>query len=227
MNITILKSVDEAVRATGLTVIIDVFRAFSTEMYIFNQGARYIIPVQTLDEAYALKKNHPEYVLVGERGGIKPEGFDYGNSPTEIQSVDFTDKVVVHTTSNGTKGLLLATGADEVLTGSFINAAAIVKHIKKLNPKTVSLVSTSPNIHEENNEDLMLAYYLRDCLEGKEPSEDDIKQMMKKTTAYSLLFNEVGVPATDFDLCLDFNRMNFVVKQEMKDGQRILIRVEN
>lgn len=211
-------------RASGVAVIIDVFRAFSTEMYIFNQGARYIIPVQTLDEAYALKKEYPDYLLIGERGGVKPEGFDYGNSPTEIQSVDFTNKVIVHTTSNGTKGLLLATGADEVLTGSFINAAAIVKHIKKLNPKNISLVSTSPNIHEENNEDVMLAYYLRDCLEGKEPSEDDIKQMMKKTAAYSLLFDEVGVPATDFDLCLDFNRMNFVVRQEIREGRKVLVK---
>lgn len=70
---------------------------------MFHNGAKYIILAQTLEEAYALKRAHPEYILAGERGGIKPEGFDFGNSPTEIFDQDFTDKVIVHTTSNGTK----------------------------------------------------------------------------------------------------------------------------
>lgn len=40
---------------------------------------------------------------MGERGGIMPEGFDYGNSPTEIEGIDFSGRTIVHTTSNGTK----------------------------------------------------------------------------------------------------------------------------
>lgn len=226
MKISILKSVDEAVQAKWLAVIIDVFRAFSTEMYIFNNGASCIIPVQTLEEAHELKKQNPDYILLWERAGLIPEGFDYGNSPTDILHEDFTDKVIVHTTSNGTRWLLLSVNATDVLTGSFLNAAAIIKYIQKENIEDISLIATAPSIHDDNNEDLMLAYYIRDCLEDKELKERDIKEMLKQTTAYSYLFDEIWVPATDFDLCLDFNRFDFVIKQEMKDGRKVLVRVD-
>lgn len=225
MKISILKSVDEAVQAKWLAVIIDVFRAFSTEMYIFHNGAKYIIPVQTLEEAYELKKRNPEYILLWERGWLIPEGFDYWNSPTEILNEDFTEKVVVHTTSNWTKWLLLSVNASDVLTWSFLNAAAIIKYIQKENIDDISLISTSHMIQEDNNEDLMLAYYLRDCLEGEETTEESIKEMIKKTSVYSLLFDEIWVPETDFDLCLDFNRFDFVIKQEIRDGKKVLVKV--
>ena len=226
MEITIFNTVEEAVNAKWLTVIIDVFRAFSTECYMFQNGAKYIILAQTLDEAYALKNEHPEYILAGERWGLKPEWFDFGNSPTEILNKDFTDKVVVHTTSNGTKWMLLATQATHLLTGSFVNAEAIIRYIKQTQPEYVSLVSTSPSKDEAENEDLMLAYYLRDCLEGKTVLELQIRDMLTKTSAYQYLFNEIGVPVTDFDLCLDFNRFNFVIRQEMIDGKNVLVRVD-
>jgi 2-phosphosulfolactate phosphatase len=64
MQINIIKSVEDAIQAKGLTVIIDVFRAFSVEAYLFHNGAKYIIPVQTLEEAYKLKKEHPDYILI-------------------------------------------------------------------------------------------------------------------------------------------------------------------
>lgn len=106
MNISIIRSVEDAREARGLAVVIDVFRAFTTQAYFFDRGAERIIPVLTLDEAHTLKAEHPDYVLAGERGGLKPEGFDLGNSPTEALEIDLSGKTVIHTTSNGTRGLI-------------------------------------------------------------------------------------------------------------------------
>jgi len=223
MQIDILRSVDEANRAKGLTVVIDVFRAFSVEAYVFANGAEKIIPVLNLEEAYKLKEEHPDYILIGERGGIKPEGFDYGNSPTEILHEDFSGKTIVHTTSNGTKGLMNAVHADAILTGSFLTADSTVRYIRDKGFENVSLIATAPD-SVSDNEDILLAYYIRDLLEGKEVSESDIKALMAKTSAYAVLFDEIGVPATDFDLCLDFNRFDFVVKEVDKNEQMYLIR---
>jgi len=223
MQINIFKSVKEASKAKGITVVIDVFRAFSTEVYAFANGCKYIVPVNNLEDAYKLKSENPDYLLIGERGGLKPEGFDFGNSPTEIMNVDFTGKVLVHTTSNGTKGLVNAINADLVLTGSFVNANAIIKYIQKENPNEVSLISTSSD-EDNDNEDVMLAYYIQDCLNGKTPDENNIKEMLTKTMAYKILFTEVGVPASDFEYCLDFNRFDFVIKQEKLDGINVLIK---
>jgi 2-phosphosulfolactate phosphatase len=68
MNIDILHLIDGVRKATGLTVIIDVFRAFSTACYAFAQGATRIIPVGDLDLAYELKEKNPEFLLLGNRG---------------------------------------------------------------------------------------------------------------------------------------------------------------
>lgn len=53
-----------------------------------------------------LKQQNNESLLIGERKGVKIEGFDYGNSLTEIVDKDFSNKVVIHTTTAGTKGLM-------------------------------------------------------------------------------------------------------------------------
>ncbi len=59
------------------------------------------------------------------------EGFDFGNSPTDISQADVRGKTIVHTTSAGTQGLTNASGADVVLTGSLVNAAAICEYISQ------------------------------------------------------------------------------------------------
>ena len=223
MNIEIIRSVEEADKATGLAVVIDVFRAFSVEAYIFANGASKIIPVLNLEEAYLLKRENPDYILIGEREGVKPEGFDFGNSPTEILDINFSGKTIVHTTSNGTKGLMNTTNADTVLTGSFLIVNSIIKYIKQNNFQNVYLISTAP-VPEEDSEDIILAFYIRDILNGVEVDESKIKKTMRTTSAYSFLRNEAGVPETDFDLCLDFNRFDFVIKKVNDSGQFYLIK---
>jgi 2-phosphosulfolactate phosphatase len=223
MKIEIIKSLKDADKATGLAIIIDVFRAFTTEAYIFANGARKIIPVMTLEEAYAIKKENPEYLLVGERGGLKPEGFDFGNGPTEVLNVDFSGKTIIHTTSNGTKGLMNASSADAVLVGSFVMADSIVKYIKQNNFETISLVSTAPD-SDSDNEDILLAYYIRDVLSGSVVDEAEIKNKLATTSVASFLLNEAGVPQSDIDLCLDFHRFNFVIKKVSDNGNFYLIR---
>ena len=106
MEIKILNLIEGAKQATGLTVIIDVFRAFSTSCYAFENGAKKIIPVGDINLAYEIKKQNQEYLLIGERNGIKPEGFDYGNSPTQIENISFENKTLILTTSAGSAQVL-------------------------------------------------------------------------------------------------------------------------
>lgn len=226
MNVSIIPSVDQAHEARWIAVVIDVFRAFSVECYIFNNGAKYIIPVWSLEEAYELKKKNPDYILIWERHGIRPEWFNYGNSPTELANEDFTDKIIVHTTSNGTKWLLNAIHADEIITWAFINAKAIIKYIKERKYDTVSLVSTAPLEYWRGNEDMLLAECLRDQLEWKTMDNKYIRNVVKQTNAYAYLFNEINVPQSDFDLCIDFDKFDFVIKQIIVDSRKVLARYD-
>ena len=112
-NINILHLIEGAKQARGLTVIIDVFRAFSLECYLYDMGAKQIRPVGTIEEAFSLRRRIQNSILVGERHGRKCDGFDYGNSPSAILKKDVAGKTIIHTTSAGTQGIvnaLCATG---------------------------------------------------------------------------------------------------------------------
>src|SRR5674476_370244 len=141
MKINILEFVDGARKATGLAVIIDVFRAFSVACYVVDAGASRIIATSDVSEAFLLKKKYKNSVLVGERDEKKIEGFDFGNSPTEIIKADLSGKTIIHTTTAGTQGLTNAFNADAILTGSFVNAGAVVRYIKTVNPENISIVA--------------------------------------------------------------------------------------
>jgi len=108
MKIDILQLVKGAREARGLTVVIDVFRAFSVACYVAGKGARRIISVGGIETAFRLKTEHPDYLLIGERNERMVEGFDYGNSPSQVERIDFKEKTVVQTTSAGTQGLVNA-----------------------------------------------------------------------------------------------------------------------
>ncbi len=164
MDIKILQLIDGAQKAEGLTVIIDVFRAFSTACYVFSNGADMIIPVGELSTAYNLKEENNSLILMGERAGRYLPGFDYGNSPFLIKDVDFSNKIVVHTTSAGTQGIVNAKNASQIITGSFVNAQAVVNHILKERPARVSLVCMGNAGVETADEDVLCALYLKNLI---------------------------------------------------------------
>lgn len=224
MEIEILQLVSGASKAKGLTVVIDVFRAFSTACYVFAAGAEKIIPVEHVPDAFKLKEQLTNVVMMGERHEKKVPGFDFGNSPTHIQDKDFKGRTVILTTSSGTKGISNAKMADEIITGSFVNANAIVEYIRGKNPKVVSLVCMGYEAHTPTQEDTFLAEYVRDQLLGKEVDFNHMKEVLRKGDGARLLdpATDEWSPASDFDLCLDLNRFDFVLSVEKGPEYNVL-----
>ena len=216
MDIRILELIEGAKRARGLTVIIDVFRAFSLECYLFARGARSILPVGDISEAYALKREDSSRVLIGERHGRRCEGCDFGNSPSQTAGFDFTGRTVVHTTSAGTQGIENAKGASELLTGSLVNAAAIARYIRARNPETVSLVCMGIEMKEIAPEDLLCAAYIQSLLEGTPLPIRERAAALRFTSGarFFLPEQQADCPSRDFDLCTDVDRFNFVLRVE-------------
>jgi 2-phosphosulfolactate phosphatase len=216
MKTEILQLTDGAKMAQGLTVVIDVFRAFSTACYVFAAGAEKIIPVEHVEEAFNLKKKMDHVVMLGERFERKVPGFDFGNSPTHIMNQDFTGKTIIMTTSSGTRGIANATLADEIITGSFVNAQAIISYIRKRNPARLSLVCMGYEGRYPTQEDTFLAEYVRDGLLGHETDFQKMKQTLRTGDGARLLdpANHEWSPASDFELCLDPDRFDFVLKIE-------------
>lgn len=226
MNIKILHGTEGAKEAIGATVIIDVFRAFTVEAYIMNNGANTIYPIGDASIAYDYKEKNNDYVLVGERGGKIMPGFDFGNSPTSLENIDFTGKTILHTTSNGTQGIANAKNAEEILTGSLVNAKATVKYIKEKKFENVSLVCMGAGLKEQE-EDNLCAYYMNELLNGNEDVSIAKEIRRLKTTSGAKFFNkELNeiFPEKDFYLSTEVDKFNFVLKVEKDENEINYIR---
>jgi Phosphosulfolactate phosphohydrolase and related enzymes len=113
-------------------VVIDVLRATSTIVTALGNQAIEIIPVaEPVEVADLIRKLGPkEYLTGGERKGLKIEGFDLGNSPAEYTGERVGGKKLILCTTNGTKAIKAAQGAAEACIGSFLNAAAVIDHLR-------------------------------------------------------------------------------------------------
>jgi len=229
MKVEILEFVKGARNAKGVAVIIDVFRAFSVACYAFDAGAVRIIATAGVDDAFQLKKKYINSFLVGEREEKKIEGFDFGNSPTEIIKTDLHGKTVIHTTTAGTNGLVNAVNADVVITGSIVNAGAIVRYIKALNPEHVSLVAMGYRATLSADEDLLCADMIAAGLNDKSNISEKRISDLQNTTG-KRFFNPDNIdfsPPTDFFLCTMIDRFNFVLKAETRfDGNIDLMKLD-
>lgn len=214
MQVRRLSLVEGSKRAVGLTVVIDVFRAFTTAAYVMGNGAERIHPVGSLEEAFRLREFHPDWVLMGERGGRKVVGFDYGNSPYEVSGVDFTGRTVVQTTSAGTQGIVNAVGAEEILLGSFVIADAVVEYIQNTSPETVSLVAMGWGGRVKSPEDESLAEYIEKRLNDLEPDFASIKQSIREHPQGAKFFDpeQPEFVEDDFHCAMDLNRFGFCLR---------------
>lgn len=228
MKIEIFQLVEGARRAKGLAVIIDVFRAFSLEPYLFSRGVTAIYPVGAIEEAYKLKHDNPDFLLVGERNERMPEGFDFGNSPHFSLQHDVRDRKVVHTTSAGTQGIVNAINADEIITGSFVNAGAIIKYIQQKKPEQVSLCCMGYASQRPSEEDTLCAQYIKSVLEGDAPDFNAMVKIMRETAGSRFFIpeNQWYAPQEDFYLCTKLSLFDFVLKVSLQNGQRITTRVD-
>lgn len=159
---------DEAV------VVIDVLRAFTTVPWLFARGAGRVLAVASPSRAFALRDElHAAgvgpVVLAGEDGGRRLEGFDLGNSPTEVAALDLAGATVVHRTSAGTQGLARCAGSGRLLAASFVNAAATVAALQAARVEHVTFVITGASLGRDGDEDLACAELLAARLRGGDP----------------------------------------------------------
>ncbi len=116
--------------SSSIVVIIDVLRATSTIATVLFNGAKHIIPVDSVAECIRIGKQI-EGITAGERDGHIAEGLVYGNSPFEYPREFVAGKTLVLTTTNGTKLLHMALekGAKGIITGSFPNISAVCDYL--------------------------------------------------------------------------------------------------
>jgi 2-phosphosulfolactate phosphatase len=149
--------------AGGTVVVIDVLRASTTIVHALEAGAAEVIPCLEVEEAVARAAEFPEgrAILGGEREGLPIDGFALGNSPDEYTADRVEGRVVVFTTTNGTRAMSRCRLADRVLIGAFVNASAVYQRL--LPAEKVHLLCAGSR-GECSSDDALLAGLLVDRL---------------------------------------------------------------
>lgn len=110
-------------------VVIDALRATSTMIVALENGCSAFIPVSTVEEAKELAAQNPEFLLAGERRAFPLDGFHLGNSPRNYRPDRVKGKVVILTTTNGTRALVASRRGAEIFIGSFLNLSALTQRL--------------------------------------------------------------------------------------------------
>jgi 2-phosphosulfolactate phosphatase len=207
--------------ATGVVVVIDVLRAFSNAVFAFSRGASEIFPVSSVEE---FKAETPNSLACGEVGGLPPEGFDFGNSPTQTKELDLNGKVIAQRTGAGTQGIIQSVKAEIMLASSFVVANATVATIRKLSPETVTFVITGQYASGHGDEDLACAEYLELLLKGQQPDPTPfIERVFKSRDAIRHLDpKETGFPLSDLDHCTDIDAFDFAMMVSKENGRYVM-----
>ncbi|HBY05754.1 MAG: hypothetical protein UV38_C0001G0052 [candidate division TM6 bacterium GW2011_GWE2_42_60] len=204
-------------------VVIDVIRAFTTAAHAFNRGAEKIILVSTAQEALALKKDHPEYVLMGESSGEHIPGFDYCGSPVKVSMADLKGKTLVQRTSSGTQGVVRSVTSKKILCSSFVVAQATLERIRQVKPKTITFVITG-GLVGDGDEDFALADYLEKLiLEGNADSKAYLTRVIDSPNGQNYV-HEVGSwrKRHDLDAVLELDKFPFAMEIFIENNLPVL-----
>lgn len=209
--------------AKGVVIVVDVLRAFSTAAYAFSRGAKQIILVSGVEEALNLKSQVPNSKVMGEVGGLPPEGFDFGNSPTHINTEDLTGIALIQRTGAGTQGAVRSENAGVMLASSFVVADATVRFTQKLGVDEITFVVTGRH-GSRGDEDLACAEYLEELLQGNCPDPKPFIQRVfdSRDAIQHLDPMETAFPLSDLDHCTAIDRFNFAMPITREDGKLVM-----
>jgi 2-phosphosulfolactate phosphatase len=178
---------EKAVKKGALAIVVDALRASATLCSLTAGNASEIYVCGSADHARAVAKTLPKPVLVGEENARMPEGFDFGNSPLEINEADVSGLTVVFTSTNGARMLVACKGARDVVVGSVINSAAATNLAHQYITEGVDVVIVPAGDHGAmSDEDMASATLLAEVLSPDiEPSCENLLHQWKTRIASS------------------------------------------
>jgi 2-phosphosulfolactate phosphatase len=201
--------------ATGVAVVIDVFRAFTTAAFCIAAGATEIVLVKDPEEALAMKRRDPSLFLTGEVGGRPIDGSDAGNSPSRIVGMDLRGRRVVQRTSGGTQCVVAAAAsAREVVLGSLVIASATWRYAASRGDE-ITLVATGAAFNGVS-EDEECAAHLEALLLGR--PTDAAAMLARIWENEDPLRWPDWFPRRDAELASEIDRFDFALPVSREDG---------
>ena len=213
MNVVIEHGIAGASRAVDRNdaiIIVDTIRASTTYVNAFSSGVRRIVPCASREDLLSRLEKYPNSVKSGERLCKKIEGYDYGSSPKEMSIADLNDKIMLSSTTNGSRMVVASAASSCVVMGSFCNATAVIDYLKE-KMYDITIVC-SGRLGEEVIEDNLCAEYLK---WGFENDLKDFRLTPKQifdeclVSPSYLMLKSAGLEV-DFDFCMRIDSHNIV-----------------
>jgi len=217
-------TLESCAEATGTVIVIDVLRAFTTAAYAFHAGAEAITVVAQVEEAFALREQHPRWLIMGEQAGLPVEGFDYDNSPAAFIDQDLTGRHLVQRTSSGTQGIVRSRRANRVLAASLCCARATAAYVSQLRPKQVTMVITGSHSEGLGDEDQACADYLEALIRRELVDLERIIERVRTSHA-ARKFADPERPQfspLDLDYAIDVDRFSCAMVARAEGDQRVM-----
>jgi 2-phosphosulfolactate phosphatase len=220
MTIVIDSLLGGAERATGATAIIDVFRAFTTTAVMLANGAARVIMVGAIEDALALRARGIARLCVGEAHGLKPDAFDFGNSPFAVSSALVSGETIALRTSAGTRGIVAARHASSLYATALVTASATARACRLDGAETISLIPMGKEGLSRTDEDELCALHMRNILEGR-PGDPGAVRGVILACGEVARFNDAAPPHSfpeDLAIALEIDRFDFAVQVRAEDG---------
>jgi 2-phosphosulfolactate phosphatase len=220
---------DDAEKARGIVIVIDVLRAFSVAGYAFERGVRGLWLVRSVEEAQALRVREPEALLAGEVGGRLIPGFDFNNSPARIVSADIRGRLLIQRTGAGTQGAVNAVNATSILLCALTNARATARYARSLlatSGDCITFVPTgTPQDFAYGDEDEMCADYVEALLREREDAPKILARGIASLRSSDRLAlwktGSPDFPYEDIAAVLDADRFDFAMIGEAREWNGI------
>jgi 2-phosphosulfolactate phosphatase len=214
MEIAIEYFREGAKKAKGVCVVIDVFRACSVMYYVARQNPAQMIISYNYDEIQVLKNQNPGAIVIGKNHKPPDDLFNVYNSPLHVLHTNMSDKSVIIHSEGGVNSMIAANSADEVIAGGFVNAQAIANYMNSKSINYVTLVCTGILGRELAIEDNLCAEYIISLINKHEFDFENAVSQIRKTAGTKFLEGDQYYPPDDFDLCMDLNKFDFILKRE-------------
>lgn len=204
----IVEGIDGARDASGVVVVVDVLRAFTTAAYAFAAGATEVDLVASVEEALAILG-----FRMGEVGGRLIPGFDHNNSPSQLIGRRLDGQRAVLRTGAGTRCVAEATKATEIWLGSLVVATATVRALAGRGDVTF-VASGAP---AEGEEDLACAELMAAELQGMAfAPETAVARVVNSRAAARHRLGNADLPAEDVECATAVDAFDFAMKAEWR-----------
>ncbi len=179
---------DKLTKKNFIAVVVDILRASTSICAALDHGVKEIIPVEGVNEAREFKKRG--YTVACERDGNVLDFADVGNSPSDFLHRSFKDSTIAYSTTNGTRTIRLASDADEIVIGSFVNLSSLANWLISRKKNVVILCAAWKNLF--NLEDSAFAGALTEKLMAEPHFHTTCDSAKASLDLWSLARNDLG-----------------------------------